>query len=149
VPFDPANESDGTLAWLNLAGPLIHAITSGATLFVDELDASLHPLLSSQLVGAFNDTRYNQRHGQLIFNTHDTNLLVSAGLRRDQIWFAEKDGQGGSHLYPLSDFKPRKTENLERGYLQGRYGAVPFVNASKFFDLNEESDLQEATEERE
>jgi AAA15 family ATPase/GTPase len=63
----------------------------------------------------------------MIFNTHDTNLLDGTLLRRDQIWFTEKDSNGATHLYPLSDFKPRKNENLERGYLQGRYGAIPFL----------------------
>ena len=76
----------------------------------------------------FGRTSSNPCSAQLIFNTHDTNLLSSGGLRRDQIWFTEKDSTGSSHLYPLTDFKPRRQENLENGYLQGRYGAIPFID---------------------
>lgn len=130
VPFESEDESAGTLAWLNLSGPISHALTTGATVFADELDASLHPLLAVELVKVFNDFDINVNHAQLIFNTHDTNLLESANLRRDQIWFVEKDIEGASHLYPLTDFTPRKSENLERGYLQGRYGAIPFLSLS-------------------
>jgi AAA15 family ATPase/GTPase len=74
----------------------------------------------------------NPHGAQIIFTTHDTNILDRASLRRDQIWFTEKDAEGGTHLYPLTDFKPRKNENLERGYLQGRYGAVPFIGSPDF-----------------
>jgi AAA15 family ATPase/GTPase len=76
----------------------------------------------------FSSPATNPQSAQLIFNTHDTNLLSSGDLRRDQIWFTEKDPTGSSHLYPLTDFKPRRQENLENGYLQGRYGAIPFVH---------------------
>ena len=78
------------------------------------------------------DPKLNPRGAQIIFTTHDTNILDRASLRRDQIWFTEKDAEGGTHLYPLTDFKPRKNENLERGYLQGRYGAVPFIGSPDF-----------------
>jgi len=87
----------------------------------------LHPLLALELVRMFNDHKSNPRGAQLIFNTHDTNLLDQSLLRRDQIWFTEKDTGGATRLYPLSDFKPRQNENLKRGYLQGRYGAIPFL----------------------
>ena len=100
---------------------------------VDELDASLHPLLALKVVSLFNDPKLNPRGAQIIFTTHDTNFLDKASLRRDQIWFTEKDAEGGTHLYPLTDFKPRKNENLERGYLQGRYGAIPFIGSTGFF----------------
>ncbi|MGA3099133.1 MAG: hypothetical protein ABSF25_21970, partial [Bryobacteraceae bacterium] len=79
---------------------------------------------------------------QLIFNTHDTNLLSSGVLRRDQIWFTEKGQDASSHLFPLSDFKPRRQENLENGYLQGRYGAIPFINPDAFFLRFEAGDGQ-------
>jgi AAA15 family ATPase/GTPase len=79
----------------------------------------------------FQDPTSNPNGAQLLFTTHDTNLLGTvlgdAPLRRDQVWFTEKDSGGATHLYPLTDFHPRKHENLERGYLQGRYGAIPFV----------------------
>jgi hypothetical protein len=127
VSFQERNESAGTLAWLGLLGPMLSALEAGGTLCIDELDASLHPVLAKEIVALFNNPKRNQNQAQLIFSSHDTNLLDPELLRRDQIWFVEKDRQGSSHLYPLTDFKPRKDENLERGYLQGRYGAIPFV----------------------
>lgn len=132
LPFGQENESDGTLAFFGLLGPVVGTIKSGGTLCVDELDASLHPLLALWVVGLFNDAKLNPQGAQIIFTTHDTNILEKASLRRDQIWFTEKDAQGGTHLYPLTDFKPRKNENLARGYLQGRYGAVPFIGSMDF-----------------
>jgi hypothetical protein len=125
VALDFDQESDGTKALFSLAAPIFHTLASGGVLCVDELDTSLHPLLALQVVKTFSQLRTNPRNAQLIFNTHDTNLLDSDVLRRDQIWFAEKDTGGATHVYPLSDFKPRRQENLEKGYLQGRYGAVP------------------------
>lgn len=133
VPLSEEDESAGTLAYFGLLGPLLMAVSVGGTLCVDELDASLHPLLVLEVVRLFNDPKLNPKGAQLIFTTHDTNVLTNASLRRDQIWFTEKDDGGGSHLYPLTDFKPRKNENLERGYLQGRYGAVPFVGSTDLF----------------
>ncbi len=132
VPFGLENESDGTVAFLGLLGPLVHFIGSGGTLCVDELDASLHPLLALGVLQYFSSPKWNPHGAQIIFTTHDTNILDRASLRRDQIWFTEKDAEGGTHLYPLTDFKPRKNENLERGYLQGRYGAVPFISSPDF-----------------
>jgi hypothetical protein len=93
-----------------------------------------------ELIRQFSDMKNNPASAQLIFNTHDTNLLSAGVLRRDQIWFTEKARDGASQLYPLTDFKPRKQENLENGYLQGRYGAIPFLNADRF--------LQESHEEK-
>lgn len=127
VELPMQDESAGTVAYLWLLGPVVRAIEIGGVICVDELDSSLHPLLALSVLRLFNDRERNPRGAQLIFNTHDTNLLSGSVLRRDQIWFTEKDSEGASHLYPLSDFKPRKNENLERGYLQGRYGAVPFI----------------------
>ena len=132
VPFKMDQESDGTLAYLALLGPAVDAIKKGTPLLVDELDASLHPLLAIQLLRLFNTPASNPKGAQLIFNTHDTNLLSSGVLRRDQIWFTEKGTDATSHLYPLSDFKPRRQENLQNGYLQGRYGAIPFINPDAF-----------------
>ena len=129
--FDLQNESAGTVALLGLLGPVIHALVSGAVLGIDEMDASLHPLVTAQIIKLFNSPM-NKQKAQLIFTTHDTNLLSSGNLRRDQVWFTEKNAQGESSLYPLSDFKPRLQENLEKGYLQGRYGGVPFLNADAF-----------------
>lgn len=128
VPFSPGQESDGTRAYLALLGPIVLAIRNGGVICVDELDSSLHPLLALNLIRLFSEKSLNPKGAQLIFNTHDTNLLSGSVLRRDQIWFAEKKQDGSSQIYPLSDFKPRKEENLTNGYLQGRYGAIPFLN---------------------
>jgi hypothetical protein len=125
-------ESAGTVSLLDLALYVFPALWSGGVVGVDELEASLHPKLAGALLRLFCDHQQNPNGAQLIFTTHDTNLLGDAlggpSLRRDQIWLTEKDGSGATHLYPLTDFHPRKQENLERGYLQGRYGAVPFLD---------------------
>lgn len=130
--FPKELESDGTIAYLSVIGSVVDVIQKGALLCIDELDASLHPLLAAQIMRLFNSTSSNPRGAQLILTTHDTNLLGGGLLRRDQVWFAEKNNEGASHLYPLSDFKPRKEENLQSGYLQGRYGAIPFINPDAF-----------------
>jgi AAA15 family ATPase/GTPase len=134
LPLD--EESNGTRTLFRLAWPLFLTIQRGTILLVDELEASLHPSLAEQIVRQFNDSTTNPLHAQLIFTTQDTNLLGStseeAVLRRDQIWLTEKDIEGATTLYPLTDFKPRKSENLERGYLQGRYGAIPFLGNFSF-----------------
>lgn len=124
-------ESSGTIALMELAPRLTRAFALGSLLCVDEVEASLHPMLALSLLRLFHDRRRNPLGAQLVFTTHDTNLLGTTlgepALRRDQVWFTEKDQEGSTHLYPLTDFHPRKQENLERGYLQGRYGAIPFL----------------------
>jgi uncharacterized protein len=132
IVFPERNESEGTVAFLGLLGPVLRSLSRGGIICIDELDASLHPLLAMEIVSLFNDPKRNPRGAQIIFTTHDTNLLDTSLLRRDQIWFTEKDQGGATHLYPLTDFKPRKNENLEHGYLQGRYGAVPFIGQADF-----------------
>jgi uncharacterized protein len=127
-----AKESLGTRVWLGLTGSILLAIESGGTFLVDELDASLHPRLTAEILKIFRDPRKNPKQAQIVFTTHDTallgNLLAERELLRDQVWFTEKDNNGATILYPLTDFSPRKAENLERGYLQGRYGAVPVLD---------------------
>lgn len=126
--FDFKEESSGTINLLVLAGPVLDILKKGLVLVVDELEASLHPLLVQKLVQLFHRPETNTGGAQLIFTTHNTSLLNACGLfRRDQIWFLEKDTAQASNLYSLSDFSPRKNEALERGYLQGRYGAIPFL----------------------
>lgn len=129
LPFD--EESQGTQTLLRMAPVVIDALLRGGVLIIDELEASLHPLLALHLIRQFNDPAKNPNNAQLVFTTHDTNLLGTTlgepALRRDQIWLTEKDDEGATKLYPLTDYKPRKAENLERGYLQGRYGAIPFL----------------------
>lgn len=123
--FELMEESTGTQRLFSLAAPVLDVLNSGRILLVDELDASLHPLLVRQLIAMFHDKHSNQKNAQLIFTTHDTSLLDQSIFRRDQVWFTEKDVDQATNLYPLSDFSPRKNEALEKGYLMGRYGAVP------------------------
>ena len=129
--FALGDESTGTQRLLYLTGPIMDILDSGRTLIVDELDNSLHPLLVRRLVDLFHNPKINSRGAQLIFSTHDTSLLDRELFRRDQIWFVEKDRDQASKLYPLSDFSPRNKEALERGYLSGRYGALPFFSEWK------------------
>jgi hypothetical protein len=123
-------ESLGTQAWFALVGPILRALSDGGTLTIDQIDASLHPQLTSEILRIFSDPKRNPRQAQLVFTSHDTTpmggLLGGRELTRDQIWFTEKKADGATVLYPLTGFSPRKTENLERGYLHGRYGAIPF-----------------------
>ena len=112
-------------------------LDTGKVLIIDELDKSLHPYIVKYIVEIFNDSDVNKNNAQLIFNTNDTNLLDLELLRRDQIWFTEKNpNTGESSLYALDDFSVRKSENVEKGYLLGRYGAVPFITTN-FADFNE------------
>lgn len=126
-PISLRDESAGTLALLQLLGPAFARLGGGGVLMVDELNGALHPLVSRELIRLFSSPATNPGQAQLIFTTHDTNLLSGGLLRRDQIWFTEKDPSGVSHLYALSDIKVRAHDNLERGYLMGRFGAIPFV----------------------
>ena len=122
-------ESEGTKIMFLLLPFIIGALAKQSTIIIDELDKSLHPFLVQYIVEIFNSP-LNECNSQLIFNTHDTNLLDLQLLRRDQIWFTEKDDETGqSDLYPLSDFSVRKVENIEKGYLLGRYGAIPFIRS--------------------
>jgi uncharacterized protein len=127
--FDLADESNGTRNLLFLAGPVLDILSKGLTLVIDELDTSLHTLLVRELVRLFHKPEINTAGAQLVFTTHDTSLLDAPDLfRRDQVWFVEKDRDQASALVSLSEFSPRKNEALERGYLMGRYGGVPFIN---------------------
>lgn len=120
-------ESRGTQQLFEIARRWIDVLERGDVLVVDELDSSMHPLLTRRLVELFHDPQINRHGAQLIFNTHDVTLLDQTLFRRDQIWFTEKDREGATHLYPLLEFSPRKEEALAKGYLQGRYGAIPFI----------------------
>ncbi|MFG1958285.1 ATP/GTP-binding protein [Nonomuraea sp. NPDC049028] len=127
-----SEESAGTRVWLSLLGHSLAAIASGGTLVADEIDSHLHPLLSSTLIRIFKDPVINKMGAQLVFASHDTTLLGSMleeeVIDRDEVWFTEKDSSGATSLYSLAEFHPRRDENIERGYLQGRYGAVPYIN---------------------
>ncbi len=130
VLFDPDSESAGTRRLLILAGSIFKALDTGSLMIVDELDASLHTQVCEALVALFSDQRQNPRGAQLVATTHDTNLMRCNILRRDQIWFTEKDDRGATHLFPLSDIQTRKNDNIEKGYLQGRFGAIPFAGSA-------------------
>jgi AAA15 family ATPase/GTPase len=127
------NESEGTNKIIDLSGPIFDTLKLGKTLIIDELDAKLHPLITMRIVGLFNSPESNPNNAQLIFATHDTNLLGEELFRRDQIWFTEKDEQEQTDLYSLYDFnlpdgsKVRNDSNLEKNYIRGRYGAIPFI----------------------
>lgn len=129
ISFDMDEESEGTQKFFSLAGPLIHILDNGLTLVADELGMKLHPLLTRSIVGMFHNKAINRNGAQLLVTSHDPSLLGDSSLfRRDQIWLTEKESTGATSLSSLWDFKPRKGENLMRGYLAGRYGAVPYVD---------------------
>lgn len=128
------DESSGTRKFFALTGPVLDVLENGYILVVDELDSKLHPNLVCKLISLFNSKDLNPRNAQLIFNTHDTNLLGSGLFRRDQIWFTEKNKFGSASLYSLADFKTdsvRKNEAFEENYIRGKYGSVPYLG---FFD---------------
>lgn len=141
VEFDlDVQESSGTRKIFDLLGPVFDTLLTGKVLVVDELDAKLHPLLTKALVALFNSEENNPRNAQLVFATHDTNLLTYGNFRRDQIYFAEKDPMGATALYSLLEYKEerggtvRKDRSFEKDYVQGRYGAIPYLgDFSKLF----------------
>lgn len=120
-------ESDGTKKLFALAGSLVQSLETGKTIVVDELESKLHPLVTKEIVKLFNSNISNKKNAQLIFTTHDTNLLQGNHFRRDQIWFTEKDKYGSSHLYSLLEYKPRKDASFQKDYINGRYGAIPYI----------------------
>jgi len=135
VPFDLlSEESDGTKRMFDLVGPWIAALKNGKVLVVDELDTKLHHMLSAYLVKLFHDQTQNTQSAQLIFSNHDINLLDQELFRRDQIWFTEKNPlYGNTDLYSLVEFRQRKDADLKKGYLTGRYGALPFIKDNRIF----------------
>lgn len=133
--FAFGEESAGTRSWVALLPMVLEALDNGHVVAVDEIDTSLHPLLTVQLINLFRDPEVNQNGAQLIFTSHDTSLLgplVGQELDRDEVWFVAKDREGASTLYPLTDFKPRAEYNNERRYLGGSYGAVPMLDSGDF-----------------
>jgi uncharacterized protein len=126
------HESDGTNRLFTLSGVLAGILKIGNALTIDEIDARFHPLITKAIVELFHSKKDNPKNAQLIFATHDVNLLQNDRFRRDQIWFVEKDKYGASHLYSLADFKVRNDASYQKDYLQGRYGAIPFIGAKDF-----------------
>ena len=125
VYLDLDLESAGTRRLLLVLSLVFRALDKGTPLAIDELDASLHTLAGAEVLKLFCSPETNPKGAQLIATTHDTNLMDAAILRRDQLWFTAKDANGATHLYPLTDIRTRGSDNFEKGYLQGRYGAVP------------------------
>lgn len=138
-------ESHGTLQFFTLMALILDTLRRGSIMVVDELETALHPQLVHKIVSLFHSPTYNSNGAQLLFNTHDTNLLAAdSPFRRDQIWFTEKDKYGAAKLYSLADFEsptpaqpgqPVRFDHLERDYLNGRYGAVPFLGRFGYGDV--------------
>lgn len=128
VQFNIDEESDGTQRLFSLIGPWLNSLKNGSILIIDELDSKLHPFLCEYLIGMFNNPEINTSNSQLVFTTHNSTFLDQDIFRRDQIWFTEKDAEfGNTNLFSLLEFNQRKDANIEKGYLAGRYGAVPFI----------------------
>ena len=137
VPFDLADESSGTLRLFELAARALSILEDGGLFLVDEIDSSLHPLLTATLIRLFQSPEANKSRAQLVFTTHDATLLGSIDgedvLRRDEVWFTSKREDGSSELFPLAEFKPRRQgENRQKRYLNGSYGAIPDLSMSMF-----------------
>lgn len=125
LPWDA--ESAGTHRLFALAGPWLSFLADGDVVCIDELDTSMHPLMAMELLRLLFNEKESPNRAQIIFTTHNPLLLDTTFMRRDQVWFTDKDNVGEGHLYPLTEYAPRKKESLIRGYLSGRYGAVPFL----------------------
>lgn len=140
VSLDLSEESHGTVTWFGLLGPVLAALARGQTLVIDELDASLHPILSARLPRLFQDPNTNPRNAQLVFTTHDTSLMGE--LNRDEVWFTEKSDTGATTLTALAEYgsdRVRRSVNLERAYLQGRFGGLPHLRESELLSTTMES----------
>jgi len=125
--LDIEEESEGTQKFLALLGPLFNILENGWTIFIDELEARLHPLLTREIVRLFNAPETNPHNAQLIFATHDAGLLGECLLRRDQVWFTQKNRYGATELYSLAEMKERKDASYLKSYLAGRYGGIPLL----------------------
>lgn len=134
VPYtlNMTEESDGTNSYFKLIGVVKKVLEQGGLLVADEMDAHLHPLLTKHIVALFNSAEHNPKGAQLVFTSHNTNLLDLDIFRRDQIWFTEKDeSTAATELFSLFDFSVRKDAKIERSYLLGRYGAIPFIKGGR------------------
>ncbi len=137
--FDLDKQSEGTRKIIAIAALLVDTVKNGKILIFDEFDARLHPLISKAIVELFNSQETNYNNAQLIFMTHDTNLLSNKVFRRDQIWFTEKNKYGATDLYSLVEYKIRNDASFESDYIKGKYGAIPFIgNLSQIFGESHE-----------
>ena len=126
-------ESKGTRKFFKMSAPILNTLREGKVLIIDELDASLHPMLTRHLIKLFHNEKINTTNAQLIFATHDTNMLTPIMFRRDQIWLTEKDKFGATDIYSLAQLKDViKNENFEKQYIQGKYGAIPYLGKFEF-----------------
>jgi AAA15 family ATPase/GTPase len=127
LPLEWKRESAGTHRFFALIGPWLAILENGYTVCIDEIETSMHPIMVRELLKLILSETENTGGAQIIFTTHNPLFLDGSLLRRDQVWFTDKDDEGKSHLYPLTEYQPRQDESLIRGYMAGRYGAVPFV----------------------
>jgi AAA15 family ATPase/GTPase len=132
VDFNLGEESDGTIRLLDFIPAFKEVVSKNKVFVIDEIERSIHPLLVKELVKKFSFDE--KSHGQLIFTTHESNLLDQEIFRQDEIWFTEKDKDGNTNIYSLSDFKEHNTIDIRKGYLNGRYGSIPFL--ANLQDLN-------------
>jgi AAA15 family ATPase/GTPase len=129
VFFNLDEESDGTVRLLDFVPAFKNVISDQKVYIIDEIERSIHPLLIKELVQKFSADSMTK--GQLIFSTHESQLLNQEIFRQDEIWFAEKNNDGSTDLYSLNDFKEHKTIDIQKGYLNGRYGSIPFLGNLK------------------
>lgn len=140
IPFELNDESQGTRAMIALLAPVFVILNNGGIFVIDEIESSLHVLLTFQVVKLFSRKETNPKGAQLLFTTHETNILCNNLLRRDQIWFSEKSSAGETIIAPLTDYDLRATDNFQKGYLEGRFGAIPFLgDIQKLFQLENNS----------
>jgi len=125
IVLNSQEESSGTLAYFGLLGPVCAALEGGGFIFLDEIEISLHPHLVSVIINLFRSASTNPNNAQLLFTTHQSSLLDDSLLARDEIWFAEKNMDGKTSIFPLTDFHLKRYEKVEKGYTQGRFGGVP------------------------
>ena len=131
INFEIKQESEGTQRLIDLIPALIMLQKSNKVIFVDELDRSLHPMLSQAMIKRFFELCNSNNGSQLIITTHESSLLSLKTFRKDEIWFVEKSERGESKAYSLQDFNPRYDKDIRKGYLQGRFGAIPFIHNVK------------------
>jgi AAA15 family ATPase/GTPase len=129
VTFSSNEESDGTLRLLELLPILYYILSEQTIIIIDEIEHSIHPNLLKQLITKFSENK--ETKGQLIFTTHETHLLDQEIFRQDEIWMAEKNSNGATELYPMSDFNVRYDLDIRKGYLNGRFGGIPFLHNFK------------------
>jgi hypothetical protein len=132
VMFDLSEESDGSIRLMAYLPAFKDLLTKDITYFIDEIDRSIHPLLIKEIIRKFSEDENTK--GQLVFTTHESNLLDQEIFRQDEIWFVEKDASGSTDIYSLCDFKEHNTKDIRKGYFSGRYGSIPFLSNLK--DLN-------------